>query len=86
MMTPTKNDSNAISIHTSSFNAKDRKSIGMTPSLAGRTRSPGMNELRYCYEGLLRWSGSIPGKIFFGDVSTSGPSNYEKKKLHLLLI
>jgi hypothetical protein len=33
MTTPTKNDSSAISTHTSSVNAKDKRSIGMTPSL-----------------------------------------------------
>jgi hypothetical protein len=66
MMTPTKNDSSAISTHTSSVNAKDKRSIGMTSSLVGGTRSPGMNELRYCYEGLGGGQGVFPAKIFLG--------------------
>jgi hypothetical protein len=37
MTTPTKNDSSAINTHTSSVNAKDKRSIRMTSSLIERT-------------------------------------------------
>jgi hypothetical protein len=48
MTMPTKNDSSAITTHPSSVNAKDKRSIRMTFSLVGRTRSPAMDELKYC--------------------------------------
>jgi hypothetical protein len=66
MTTPTKNDSSAISTHTSSVNVKDKRSIGMTSSLARRTRSPGMDESKYCYEGLGGGQGVFPAKVFLG--------------------
>jgi 3-oxoacyl-(acyl-carrier-protein) synthase len=66
MTTPTKNDSRAINTHTSSVNAKDKRSIRMTSSLVGRTRSPAMDELKYCYGRLGGGQGVFPAKIFFG--------------------
>jgi hypothetical protein len=64
--TPTKNDSRAINTHASNVNAKDKRSIRMTSSLVGRTRSPAIDELKYCYGRPEGGQGVFPAKIFLG--------------------
>jgi hypothetical protein len=66
MTTPTKNDSRAINTHASNVNAKDKRSIRMTSSLVGRTRSPAIDELKYCYGRPEGGQGVFPAKIFLG--------------------